>query len=98
MVPMLTWGLLRSNFSLLMISLCVSGLQLSPDPGLNRRPHPYQGCALPSELSGRAACLLFRLHLAGNGTRTHDIQLGRLTLYQLSYSRVLCWRGMDSNH
>gem|GEM_PF-4172604 len=24
---------------------------------------------------------------AGNGIRTHDIQLGRLTLYQLSYSR-----------
>ncbi len=26
---------------------------------------------------------------AGNGIRTRDIQLGRLTLYQLSYSRVL---------
>ena len=24
---------------------------------------------------------------AGNGIRTHDVQLGRLTLYQLSYSR-----------
>ncbi len=24
---------------------------------------------------------------AGNGTRTRDIQLGKLTLYQLSYSR-----------
>ena len=24
---------------------------------------------------------------AGNGTRTHDIQLGKLTLYQLSYTR-----------
>jgi hypothetical protein len=24
---------------------------------------------------------------AGNGIRTRDIQLGRLTLYQLSYSR-----------
>ena len=24
---------------------------------------------------------------AGNGVRTRDIQLGRLTLYQLSYSR-----------
>ena len=31
---------------------------------------------------------------AGNGTRTRDVQLGRLTLYQLSYSRVLtCHRG-----
>ena len=26
---------------------------------------------------------------AGDGTRTHDIQLGKLTLYQLSYARVL---------
>lgn len=25
---------------------------------------------------------------AGNGTRTHDIQLGKLTLYQLSYTRM----------
>jgi hypothetical protein len=33
---------------------------------------------------------------AGNGIRTRDIQLGRLTLYQLSYSRVasiLCGSG-----
>ena len=34
---------------------------------------------------------------AGNGTRTRDIQLGRLTLYQLSYSRVW-WREVDLNH
>ena len=26
---------------------------------------------------------------AGNGVRTRDIQLGRLTLYQLSYSRMV---------
>src|SRR3954468_22510174 len=29
---------------------------------------------------------------AGNGVRTRDIQLGRLTLYQLSYSRVILLR------
>jgi hypothetical protein len=42
---------------------------------------------------------------AGNGTRTRDVQLGRLTLYQLSYSRrankkdraIGWWRGEDSN-
>ncbi len=45
---------------------------------------------------------------AGNGIRTRDPQLGRLTLYQLSYSRltpassvppigVCWWRGEDSN-
>ena len=27
---------------------------------------------------------------AGDETRTRDIQLGRLTLYQLSYSRLWC--------
>ena len=31
---------------------------------------------------------------AGNGTRTRDPQLGRLTLYQLSYSRNLCDRSV----
>ena len=25
---------------------------------------------------------------AGNGVRTRDIQLGKLTLYQLSYARI----------
>src|SRR5207245_9513965 len=35
---------------------------------------------------------------AGNGTRTRDPELGRLALYQLSYSRKQkWWRGKDSN-
>src|ERR671910_1965706 len=34
---------------------------------------------------------------AGNGTRTRDPELGRLALYQLSYSREKWWRGKDSN-
>src|SRR5262249_25742471 len=40
---------------------------------------------------------------AGNGTRTRDPELGRLALYQLSYSRsphnqaIIWWRGEDSN-
>src|SRR5688572_29788991 len=35
---------------------------------------------------------------AGNGTRTRDPKLGRLALYQLSYSRSQkWWRGKDSN-
>ena len=33
------------------------------------------------------------LKKAGDGARTRDIQLGKLTLYQLSYSR-LCFRFM----
>src|SRR5215468_2460391 len=59
MVPTFTWGLVRSNFSLLMCS-SIPNLEWSPDPGLNWRPHPYQGCALPTELSGLAACLVLR--------------------------------------
>ena len=27
---------------------------------------------------------------AGDGVRTRDIQLGKLTLYQLSYARIIC--------
>src|SRR5678816_3302317 len=103
MVPTFTWGLVRSNFSLLIV-LLYPDLEWSPDPGLNWRPHPYQGCALPTELSGLAAVRSVRPAVgAGNGIRTRDIQLGRLTLYQLSYSRLLLlmplpgWRGLDSN-
>jgi hypothetical protein len=29
-----------------------------------------------------------RKYRAGDGVRTHDIQLGKLALYQLSYARV----------
>src|SRR6266545_6525137 len=114
MVPTFTCGLFRSNFSLPMFLLPVLArpssrvTTWSPRPGLNWRPRPYQGRALPTELRGRFS----RLDLtgAGNGIRTRDIQLGRLTLYQLSYSRKFrCeplstrsrhgkWRGVDSNH
>ena len=31
------------------------------------------------------------LYGAGNGTRTRDFKLGKLALYQLSYSRPCCW-------
>jgi len=35
---------------------------------------------------------------AGDETRTRDVQLGRLKLYQLSYSRfILLWGEQDSN-
>src|SRR6266436_10140625 len=69
----------------------------SPGAGSNRRPRPYQGRALPTELPGHtrqwsttAPTLRHHSHGqigAGNGTRTRDPELGRLALYQLSYSR-----------
>jgi hypothetical protein len=44
----------------------------------------------PSDRSRRFAwCCIDNLRRAGDGTRTRDIKLGRLALYQLSYSRVL---------
>ncbi len=41
----------------------------------------------PTSTTLRTALHALRLRRAGNGTRTRDIQLGKLTLYQLSYSR-----------
>ena len=49
---------------------------------LNCRPLPYQGNALPLSYIG-----LIKKR-ARDRVRTGDIQLGRLTLYQLSYSRI----------
>src|SRR6202043_2911636 len=77
-------------------------------------PLPYQGSALPTELHGprfhpapARRPLLGRSKImtygAGNGTRTRDPELGRLALYQLSYSRSPSktlqrwWRGEESN-
>src|SRR5690349_2128961 len=72
---MFTWGLLRMNFSL-------DILASSPRRELNSRPLPYQGSALPLCYEG-----WFSKLRAGEGTRTLDNQLGRLELYQLSYTR-----------
>ena len=50
---------------------------------MNSRPLPYQGSALP---------LSYKSDIfdgAGDEDRTRDMQLGRLPLYQLSYSRML---------
>ena len=67
---------------------------------MNSRPLPYQGSALP---------LSYKSDLfdgAGDEDRTRDMQLGRLPLYQLSYSRMLVlttyievewWWEKDSN-
>src|SRR5215472_18558951 len=52
-VPTFTCGFVLSNFSLLILLL----YQWSPFPGLNWRPHPYQGCALPTELKGPLSLL-----------------------------------------
>jgi hypothetical protein len=64
---------------------------------LNSRPLPYQGSALPLSYNGLADEQSPVLQLdtyspvsyrAGDEARTRDLQLGRLSLYQLSYSRI----------
>ena len=55
---------------------------LSQRRDLNPRPLPYQGSALPLSYTGLTA-----ENRAGEEARTLDPQLGRLMLYQLSYSR-----------
>ena len=54
---------------------------MSQRADLNRRPLPYQGNALPLSYIGKK-------ERAGDRARTGDNQLGRLKLYQLSYSRI----------
>ncbi|CAN0619373.1 protein of unknown function [Burkholderia multivorans] len=63
----------------------------------NSRPQPWQGCALPTELLPHcpsihaASCRTTRRRKSGAGdeSRTRDLNLGKVALYQLSYSRVL---------
>ena len=56
----------------------------------------------PARGAGLDGSRLRRFSGAGNGIRTRDPELGRLALYQLSYSRPRAdndywWRGEDSN-
>jgi hypothetical protein len=63
--------------------------------GSNSRPQPWQGCALPTELfphvddSNERCWHFFHVTGAGNEARTRDLNLGKVALYQLSYSRIL---------
>ena len=60
----------------------------------NSRPQPWQGYALPTELFPRSLFGFLNKKLnqknfgAGNETRTRDPNLGKVVLYQLSYSRM----------
>ena len=63
------------------------------DQNRTGEPLPYQGSALPTELHGQhdnptKMCYADSAYGAGDEVRTRDIQLGRLKLYQLSYSRL----------
>jgi hypothetical protein len=63
------------------------------DQSRTGEPLPYQGSALPTELHGLDTNEQIKLkrelvYGAGDEIRTRDIQLGRLKLYQLSYSRI----------
>ena len=55
----------------------------------NSRPQPWQGCALPTELFPHIEKEQSTSNQdgAGNESRTRDLNLGKVALYQLSYSR-----------
>ena len=61
--------------------------------GLNPRPHPYQGCALPLSYASRCSRASGD---RGGGTRTPNRRFWRPVLYQLSYAPTT-WLGTDSN-
>lgn len=55
----------------------------------------YASVFLPTYPSFQSSSIFYR---AGDEARTRDLQLGRLSLYQLSYSRIIIWWGeKDSN-
>ena len=61
----------------------------------NSRPQPWQGCALPTELLPHWSfyflllpCTASAFAGAGEESRTLDLNLGKVALYQLSYSRI----------
>ncbi len=57
----------------------------------NSRPQPWQGCALPTELLPHfltEPTPSQRDNGAGDESRTRDLNLGKVALYQLSYSRI----------
>ena len=57
-------------------------------------PQPWQGCALPTELLPHAplgvplTAVRTEFDGAGDESRTRDLNLGKVALYQLSYSRT----------
>ena len=85
---MLTWRVIepsqheKGNFSEIW-----SGRRVS-----NSRPQPWQGCALPTELLPHGVTTnIYRCiesSGAGEESRTLDLNLGKVALYQLSYSRM----------
>ena len=55
---------------------------------LNPWPLPYQGSTLPLSYIGLTSKPVRCSERAGDQVRTGDLQLGRLSLYQLSYTRL----------
>ena len=93
-----TYHLKQATFSFLAFSLTKKGRPTLPLPQKfwsgkrvsNSRPQPWQGCALPTELFPHSSLMNVRNRYrgAGNESRTRDLNLGKVALYQLSYSRL----------
>jgi hypothetical protein len=76
----------RGGITLPLSSETWSGRRVS-----NSRPQPWQGCALPTELLPHfltEPTPSQRDNGAGDESRTRDLNLGKVALYQLSYSRI----------
>ncbi len=75
----------KGKVALSLFLLIWSGRRVS-----NSRPIPWQGIALPTELLPHSQHCL-QATGAGEESRTLDLYLGKVSLYQLSYSRfVFC--------
>ena len=78
----------------------ISGVFWSCYPDLNRRPHPYQGCALPTELQQRMATRkgLEPSTSGVTGRRSNQLNYRAIFLSKDSGRCNLSWQGQkDSN-
>ena len=95
---------ISSAFYISMTICCSTSFHWSGRRVSNSRPQPWQGCALPTELLPHLEqhyrrnfttipAILFLTYSkntgAGEEARTLDLNLGKVALYQLSYSRVI---------
>ncbi len=61
----------------------------SGKPGSNRRPQPWQGCALPTELFPHIIACIHRRGRRNRRGCAPRLNHGKVALYQLSYSRYV---------
>src|SRR5690625_5115018 len=64
----------------------------SGKPGSNRRPQPWQGCALPTELFPQKLCILARQNILSSPTQTERVLAVFLALGRMFMCAAgACW-------